>query len=68
MIWCEAPLCTPRQWASYKRLAKGKAQDWIGSEIYSMPLQSVYMRELKYAQRVQLLLLRTPCPPCTSAS
>ena len=29
------------------RLAKGKAQDRIGSGIYSMPLQSVYMRELK---------------------
>ena len=47
MIWCEAPLCTPLKWASYMRLAKGEVQDRIGSGIYSMPLQSVYIGELK---------------------
>ena len=49
MIWCEAPLCTPSKWASYRRFAKGEARDRIGSGIYFMPLQSVYMRELKLA-------------------
>ena len=29
------------------RFAKGEEQDRIGSGIYSTPLQSVYMRELK---------------------
>ena len=49
MIWCEAPLYTPRQWASWMRFAKGEEQDRIGSGIYAMPLQSVYIGELKWA-------------------